>query len=378
MADYSGYFLYHSVGHFPGKEKLLAKAYEEFAQAWSRDDDSQWYFGEAIQQTFLDRWTELLGAEEGTVAHSESVTSALHALISSLPADVLAGKRVLAPADSFPSLLFLLRGLEERYGYELEIVPLHPEAHWVKCEDISSRLDEQVGMVMLNWVSPTSSHRCDLAGLSKKARSAGAIVGADLTQAAGILPFDLGQTPLDFAVSTSLKWIGGVPGAGAMYVEPSLAQRCLPERRGWFSQENPFNWDVEAFAFAQDARRFHLATPSVVGCVGTVPALDWVLAGGAAKSRENNVPMVKSIMDMADDLKIKICSPRADHARGASIMLELPGDIESKESLANLRKHRLYADTRGRVLRLSPGVLSQPEMLDALEICLSNIAAGRV
>lgn len=39
--DGSGYFLYHSIGQYPGKASDLAAAMTNFAQVWGRSDDGQ-------------------------------------------------------------------------------------------------------------------------------------------------------------------------------------------------------------------------------------------------------------------------------------------------------------------------------------------------
>ena len=43
--DGSGYFLYHSIGMFPGKEALIADGLRKYAHLWSTPDDSQWPAG---------------------------------------------------------------------------------------------------------------------------------------------------------------------------------------------------------------------------------------------------------------------------------------------------------------------------------------------
>ncbi|KGJ03080.1 Kynureninase [Paracoccus halophilus] len=376
MDRHDGYFLYHSIGHFPDKAARLTAALTEFAQKWAAGGDGQWPYCESVERGYLDRWTRLLGAGAGTVAHAESVTSAMHALISALPEQVLRGKRVVMPADGFPSLVFLLTGLADRYGFALDLVPLREGAFWVECDDIAARIDGTAGLVLLNWVSSTSSHKCNVPRLTRLAHQAGALVGLDMTQGAGILPFDVAKVPVDFAASTSLKWVCGVPGAGILYATHDLIRRCIPERRGWFSQGNPFNWTLSEFALAGDARRFHLGTPSVLGCAGTLPALDWVLSGGAEEAREKNVKIVDAVIGIADELGLSLASPREDHRRGASIMLHFPGDTRAKAALHHLAGHGIHADARGEVLRLSPGISTSPAMLDHLRDGLAGIPKG--
>jgi len=306
--------------------------------------------------------------------HAESVTAAVHALVTSLPDAALQDKRVVIPEDSFPSLIFLFDGLAERYGFTLDIVPVLEGHHWVECDDIAKRIDDTVGLVMLNWISSTSSHKCNVSCLTELSHAAGALVGVDLTQGAGILPFDVTEVPIDFAASTSLKWIGGVPGAGVLYVRPELTVLCNPERRGWFSQGNPFNWVFEKFAFANDARKFNLGTPTTLGVIGTVSALDWVLDGGMHASRAANVSCIANILHMADELSLTLGSPSDPANRGASVMFKLSGTAQTSEALVNLKEKRIFADTRGDVLRLSPGILTSEDSVRALGDCLADFS----
>ncbi|MFN3294010.1 MAG: aminotransferase, partial [Gemmobacter sp.] len=108
MTDGSAYFLYHSIGQYPGKAADLAAAMAEFAGVWGAADDAQWPYALGKRAAFLDRWRAILNAPEGSLTTSESVTTAVHALFSALPRAALHGRRVLVAADCFPSVHFLL------------------------------------------------------------------------------------------------------------------------------------------------------------------------------------------------------------------------------------------------------------------------------
>ena len=103
----------------------------------------------------------------------------------------------------------------------------------------------------------------------------GSLVGVDITQGVGIVPFDVQATDADFVVGSTLKWLCGVAGAGVLQVRESLLRECQPELRGWFCQENPFAWALDSFEYARDARRFDHGTPSILACAACLPALDW-------------------------------------------------------------------------------------------------------
>jgi kynureninase len=354
-ADGSGYFLYHSIGMFEGKESLIAEGLREYARLWSFPDDSQWPQALAIRQEFIDRWCCLINASPGTLTTAENVTTALYTLIGSLPAHHLKGRRLLVTADCFPSLHFLLAGMAERHGFVLDTVPLRPGESWVRDEDFVARWTGDVGLALLTQVTSTASYRCDIPALVAHGRSAGSLVGVDITQGVGLLPYDAQAPQVDFTLSTSLKWLGGTAGAGILHVREDLLKECRPELRGWFSQDNPFSWDLDAFDYAPDMRRFDHGTPSVVACAGTLPALRRHANQDKRALLAHNRALTDAIIAGADRLGLVTLSPREEPRRGGSVMISVPDSAAPSAVVAKLRQAGLYADCRGTTLRLSPG-----------------------
>ena len=91
ISEASGYFLYHSIGQYPGKADALAQAMAEFAQVWGAADDAQWGYALGTRARFVDRWRAIIGAAQGTVTTCENVTQGLHMLITALPEGYLRG-----------------------------------------------------------------------------------------------------------------------------------------------------------------------------------------------------------------------------------------------------------------------------------------------
>ncbi|NIZ07804.1 aminotransferase class V-fold PLP-dependent enzyme [Pseudooceanicola sp. HF7] len=353
--DGSGYFLYHSIGMYPGKAQAMEQALCNYAKVWGTPDDSQWPQVLGNRQRFIDLWTDLIGADAGTLTSSENVTTALMSLIGGLPEDCLRGRSLLVAGDCFPSLHFLLAGLAPRLGFTLRTVRLRPGESWVRDEDMIEAWDESVGLALLTFVTSTASHRCDLDTLVAHGRKMGSLVGVDVTQGIGLIPYDVQAPMVDFTVSSSLKWLGGTSGAGILHVARPLLQACRPELRGWFSQENPFSWDLDAFSFAPDARRFDHGTPSVLACVGSVPALEWNAAQDAQAMLDHNRKLSGMILEAAPDLGLTPVSPTDDARRGGSVMLRLPEGPDPAQTVSAPRDKGLFTDCRGRILRLSPG-----------------------
>lgn len=134
-----------------------------------------------------------------------------------------------------------------------------------------------------------------------------------------------------------------------------LLTQCRPQLRGWFSQENPFSWDLDAFSYAPDARRFDHGTPSVVACAGTLPALTWHAKQDKDALLAHNRRLTDAIMAGADQLGLTVLSPREETRRGGSVMLNVPDTADPNAVVTSLREAGVYADCRGTTLRLSPG-----------------------
>ncbi len=369
MTDDPAYFLYHSIGLYPGKAEDMSAAMSAFASYWGASDDAQWPSVLAARAEFLDLWRRLIDAPEGTLTTAENVTVALFSVLGGLPPERLKGKKVLIAADCFPSLHFMLAGMQERLGFTLETVPLRQGDHWVRDEDMFAAWDQHVGLALLTFVTSTSSHRCDLERLIAHGHKMGSLVGVDLTQGIGIIPFSLRDTPADFVVSTTLKWLCGTPGAGIIQMREDLIPEVRPTLRGWFSQDNPFSWDLDAFDYAPDARRFEHGTPSVLAAVGSVPALKWHAAQDGLLAQ--NRALTDAVINQALTAGLTIATPLEEARRGGSVMLEMSGDMGA--TVDALRAQGIYVDARGQILRISPGAVTQMAHVDRLFEALTEL-----
>ncbi|WP_116813134.1 aminotransferase class V-fold PLP-dependent enzyme [Steroidobacter cummioxidans] len=366
-ADGSAYFLYHSIGMFANKQQLIEAGLKNYARFWSTPDDTQWPRALEIRQQFIERWCALINAPPGSLTTADNVTAALYSLMGALPRQFIEGRRVLVAADCFPSLHFLLAGLADRLGFTLDTVPLRPGENWVRDEDFIERWGHDVGVALLTQATSTASYRCGLDALVAHGHNVGSLVGVDVTQGIGLLPYDAQAPKVDFTVSTTLKWLGGTSGAGILHVRPELLSECRPELRGWFSQENPFSWDLNAFSYASDARRFDHGTPSIIAFAGSLPALEWHAQQDHAALLTHNRQLSSELIAVADRLGLDLLCPRDPAQRGGSVMLKVTDALNPSTLIGELRAAQVYADCRGTTLRLSPGSLTTMDGVRRLE-----------
>ncbi|ASW03242.1 aminotransferase class V-fold PLP-dependent enzyme [Paraburkholderia aromaticivorans] len=370
-SDFSGWLMYHSVGVYPGHREAMKEALADFATTWCAPDDTRWDAALAARAKLLSDWAALIGAQDANVFGAQNVTDAFARYLDGLANDVLCKRTVLVAADCFPSLHYLLSGLAERRGFTLRTVPVREGEDYVRDEDFIEAWSGDVALALVTWVSSLTSKRVNLAAMSGQARRRGSLVALDVTQGIGILPFDLRDTPFDFVCGSTLKWLCGAPGTGLGYIATDALQRgAKPAVRGWFSQEDPFNWNIDAFTYASDARRFDTGTPSVLPFVASQPGMTWMRAQPQGSVRAHNLALCHSLIALIDEKGYRLLSPRADDERGASIMAEVPAHLDAANIVVKLKGAGLFVDSRGRTLRFSPGICSTQAGLARLAQCL--------
>lgn len=366
-ADRSGWLLYHSVGMFPGQEEAVRAALDAFATSWCKPDLARWDYGLMARATVLKQFATLINAPTEAVFAAENVTEAFAKFVGGLGRKRLAGKRVLIAGDCFPSLHFLLSGMASLLGFTLDTVPLDAGATYVTDDAFIARWQDDVALAIVTLVTSTASKRADVARLVAHGRQQGSLVALDITQGAGILDVDVTSPAIDFTATTTLKWLCGAPGTGLAYVNPALLDGDLqPLVQGWFSQPDPFNWDLDKFSLAKEARRFDNGTPSFLPYVASTPGLAWRLSPAAKGMREHNLALAHQLIALSDDKGYRLCSPRDDAERGGSVMTTLPAHVDPQALEATLAKHGVLVDTRGSVLRMSPGMLTDASVIDRL------------
>lgn len=361
-----GYALYHSIGIYPNKAEELQAELARHAHGWTAVDGSQWKYAGEVWGEFMQHWRELINAPPHTLTTSENVTASLYSFLGALPPESLEGKRVLIDGDCFPSMHFLLARLSERMRFTLETVPIRPDENYVLDDDIIEAWGEDVALALLTWVTSVTSRKCDLQRLVAHGRRMGSLIGVDTTQAIGIRPYDVTQPEVDFMIASSLKWVCGVPGAGVLYVREPLIAQCRPEFCGWFSHENPFNWHLDEFEYASDARRFGHGTPAVVTFAACLPGLRWHRKEGLDRLHAWNVELGSRLMAAGQAGGWDIVTPPEPEQRGGSVMLRLPEMVNPGDVLEAFRAHNCTADSRGQIIRISPGAVTTVEGVDTM------------
>ncbi len=317
----------------------------EFLDRWHSDGASGWY------EHWLGRIEELrgrvgpfLGADPDEIALLPSTSAALSVIAESV--DCSKRNRVICTELDFPTLAY-----QWAVKPEVELVVLRsPDGIRVDPEQFAEVVDERTAFLATSHVFFTTGYRQDLRALAAIARSAGAISLIDGYQGAGQVEVDVRAAGVDVYTTGPLKWLCGGPGLAYLYVRSERIREWEPHITSWFATKRPFEFDIEAFEYRDDARRFELGTPSlptVHTALGGQELIDEVgMPAIEARNRDLTARLVDGLTEAGFGLRI--ASP--EH-RTAIVMVR---HAHPAEAVAHLAEHGIIVDSRPGHVRISP------------------------
>jgi kynureninase len=318
LADWI-YLINHSLAAMPAaaEERLL-----EYARMWRERGIRSW--GEGwwdMPVTVGDQLGRIMGAPPGSIVMHQNVTVA-EAIVLSCFAAPASRNRVVYEEANFPSV---------RYLYEAQ-----PALDVVAVEDdraIVEAIDERTLLVPISHVLFRNAEIQEVEPIVRRAHEAGAHVVLDCYQSAGVVPFDLTELGVDFAVGGSVKWLCGGPGAGWLYVRPDLAELLEPTLVGWQAHARPFAFEPQ-LEYAAGARRFLTGTPNVPALYAATAGYDVIEEVGVERIRERSLALTQLLIGLCDSAGLEVVSPREPSRRGGTVVVSTPDHAAVHRELA--------------------------------------------
>lgn len=282
------YALSHSVGCLP--VDAAASLERLYFRPWQTRGGDAWPDWLSAIDGFRAALAALLGGEPAQYCPQPNLSSGLAKVLPALPRD--AAKTVLLAAeDCFPSMAFVLQRAAD-YGYETRLISRSQDT--TSLTTWRDALTAEVGAALVTHVHSNTGLVSPVAAIASLCRERGVFSIVDIAQSAGILPLEVAELGADVVLGSCVKWLCGGPGAGFMWIHPSLVDRLTPADVGWFSHEDPFEFDVHSFRYAADSRRFWGGTPSVAPYVAAAVGLGAMARIGAATIRAHNLALMRT------------------------------------------------------------------------------------
>jgi kynureninase len=157
---------------------------------------------------------------------------------------------------------------------------------------------------------------------------------------------------VDFLVGGSVKWLCGGPGAGYLYVKPSLYEEIEPAVTGWMAHEHPFAFDNGPIRYAENSMRFLHGSPQIPALYAAEAGYEIINEIGVSRIREKSIRQTEMMFQLCEKYGYKTQTPREPDRRGGTVVVDLPhGDAILKE----MTERNVLADYRPDAgIRISP------------------------
>lgn len=351
------YFLSHSVGCLPkSSEQFLA---ENLMTPWKMSGGDAWGNWLDVVDNFCQSLSKLLGGQARDFCPQTNLSSGFSKFLQALPKPDPKRNRIVMDADAFPSMGFVVKGLE-RLGFEL--VLLEHQATQNPLQAWQDHLDERVLCALITHVHSNTGHVSDVKSIIELCSQQGVCSAVDIAQSAGILAIDLTKWNVDVVFGSCVKWLCGGPGAGFIWVNPKLINSLVPVDVGWFSHQNPFEWDIRNFECADSAKRLWGGTPSIAPYALALNGINTILDVGVAQVFEHNRIFTEPVIHA---FQHALLTPIDMSRNGGTLCLPL--DEASLSALRQrLDRQACHYDTRGNTVRLSFHIYNGQSDVDAL------------
>ncbi|MEL7175827.1 MAG: kynureninase [Pseudomonadota bacterium] len=270
----------------------------------------------------------LIGAPDGSVAMGDTLSLKVYQALSAAVQMRPERKVILSDSGNFPSDLYMAQGLIDQLeqGHELRIVAP---------EQVMDALTDDVAVALITQVDYRTGRLHDMAALTAKAQSAGAVMLWDLAHSAGAVPVDLAASGCEFAVGCTYKYLNGGPGAPAfIYVRPDLIDGIRPAMAGWLGHAAPFAFE-QTYRPARDIERMRVGTPPVMQMTALEEALRLWDGVDMADIRASSIALSELFIAQVEARcpELRLASPRDPDRRGSQVSFHFANGYAAIQAL---------------------------------------------
>jgi kynureninase len=335
----------------------------EACTLWQSKLGDAWENWLAERECSRARFARLIGAPRtDCVIPKTSAGQGLRTVLNAMP-----GKpRVISTLSEFDSIDLILRQYASRG--RIEVTWVEPDV-----SAVIAALDSGADLVVVSQVLFMTSrilHGIDR--LAEACHTAGARLLVDAYHAIGVFPVDVKAMGADFLISASYKYLRGGPGAGFLYIAPSvLDSGFVPLDTGWFAKDDPFAFerpDPPRFAPGGDA--FLESTPPIFTYYQARAGQQFVLEIGVARLREYSLEQLARFKSYLADAGVTAEGGGPNY--GAFLTIHAP---DARDVVARLAERGVDADARGHLVRVCPDCLTTDEEMQRAALSLGVVAS---
>jgi kynureninase len=318
----------NSLGRLPKvTAERIARAVEyEWGERLIRGWGEGWY---GLPRRTGEKMAELVGAAPGQVLVSEPTTTSLFKLAVAALRMRPGRKRIISDVLNFPTDLYMLQGCIDllQQGHELNLVHDLDGIHADE-QAVMNAIDEDTALVSLSTPTFKSGYLYDVRAITQRAHEMGALVLWDFSHALGVVPLQLDEWGVDFAVGCTYKYLNAGPGAPAfLYVRKDLQETARSPIWGWWGHAQPFAFDLD-YRPAGGINQFLVSSTPVFSTLSIQSSIEMVMQAGVDHIRHKSIGQTSYLVDLAETvlspLGYSLGSPRDAQRRGSHVSLRHP------------------------------------------------------
>lgn len=277
-------------------------ALEEYLRYKTRDGTTPGYSIDDKEKNVVAQFGALVGAAPDELCFVQSTTMGENLVLQALGFPQAGGRIVTDALHFFGS--FYTYGELGKAGVDVVTLPMTTEGR-IDMGQMEAAVNDKTKLIAISLVSTVNGFEHDLKRVCDLAHAHGAYVYADIVHAAGSIPTDLRAAGVDFAASSSYKWLMGDFGLGFLYVRKEIQDRL---RRPWWGyhqvasfQSHVLPYDppgktvVDATAQGNATGLFGMGTTSWTGVVQLDHSLTWINQLGVANIQAARQPLADAI-----------------------------------------------------------------------------------
>ena len=301
------------------------KAIENYTQAKTQADSGYGFgFTDELQAETKERFANLINASADEIAFVQSTTDGENLVLAGLDLTKRGGNVVIDDLH-FEASKYLYSSLQDQGLIELRVVEAKD---WqTTATDFAKYIDKDTQLVSIALVSQINGYVADVKAISDLAHDHGAWLFTDIIQGAGNTPIDVQAMGIDFASTSTYKWLMGEHGFGFLYVRRDLQEEVVKQTRHGLRQvkvEKDFYFETHGGGTIYEGTSSMGFLPGVVAAAG----LKYLTDIGVDAIREHAQPLIDRLQNELPSVGSGY-RPISPIGNPSSIVSFLPkGDIE--------------------------------------------------
>jgi selenocysteine lyase/cysteine desulfurase len=356
LAEKLVYFDNAVMGCAPQSTLFKMKEYME-ALVEHMSGGRKWAFnveeGKGALENALELFAKVIGAKQETVMGVPNASTGMNVAMSMLP--IKKGDNIVSTDLIFPMGAALVQKSVEK-GAQARWLPSKNGV--VETDAFEKAIDDNTAIVYIDQPSWFNGYLFDIDSIADLAHDHGAYFVVDATQSMGAIDLQIDKTGIDFAATSTFKWLlGGIPAASAgfLYIKeehidkytPAYVSGCTYDYKKTGLEDSYMG---HKFKLNEGIGKYGVFRSPDLPFKAVANSMRVLLDHGIKKIEGQNIKLSSRIVDMLLELGYDLQTP-VDEKRRSYLNVKVP-DI--KKTVKALNAENYWCCERVGGIRVSP------------------------